>query len=402
VSRDLRLLAGAVCLSASGDVLALITLALLVHDLTGSGLAVSALFATTMAPAVALAPLAGLVADRVESVKVLILASLAQCVVASGLAFTTDLTALLALSAALAAGAAVSQPAEFALVPAVAGDERLAHANGVVESARYVGFTAGPLVAAVLAAGGGTRLALLVNAASFLAIAAAARLMRTRRPPVAAAGPGVRERALDGVVHLWRDGVLRTVVLAAVSALLFISASLTVEVFYAKDVLDVGDAGYALLVAAWTIGMVVGATGLAGRVPRRAAAAAALVALAVQGAGMAAQTTWTILPVALAGYLIGGLGHGVKNALIRTVIQVRVPARLHGRAFAAYSAARNAAELGALAGGGLLVSAIGARPALLIAGLGPVVAGLAGLGVLGRGWARVGWRSPSPVPPASG
>src|SRR3712207_6585441 len=56
-TRDLRLLAGAVFLSAAGDLLALIVLALQVHDLTGSGVAVSALMATTLVPAVALAPL---------------------------------------------------------------------------------------------------------------------------------------------------------------------------------------------------------------------------------------------------------------------------------------------------------------------------------------------------------
>ncbi|HYN52942.1 MAG TPA: hypothetical protein VES62_18625, partial [Thermoleophilaceae bacterium] len=53
--RDLRLLAGAVFLSATGDFVALITLALTVHELTGSGLAVSALFATTLVPVLALA-----------------------------------------------------------------------------------------------------------------------------------------------------------------------------------------------------------------------------------------------------------------------------------------------------------------------------------------------------------
>ena len=76
--RDLRLLAGAVFLSAAGDLLALIVLALQVHELTGSGLAVSALFATTLVPMVALAPLAGLVGDRFESVRVLVVASLLQ------------------------------------------------------------------------------------------------------------------------------------------------------------------------------------------------------------------------------------------------------------------------------------------------------------------------------------
>ena len=132
-----------------------------------------------------------------------------------------------------------------------------------MESARYAGFAAGPLLAGGLAAAGGTRAALLVNAASFLAVAAAGRLLHARRPP--APGHGAeRDRARDGIAALWDDGVLRIVVGAAVAALLFISASLTVEVFYAKDVLEAGDTGYALLTVAWMAGMIAGATGLPG------------------------------------------------------------------------------------------------------------------------------------------
>lgn len=125
--------------------------------------------------------------------------------------------------------------------------------------------------------------------------------------------------------------------------------------------------------------MVWGAATFAPRAPLRLAAAAALVALAVQGAGMALQTAWTVLPAAFAGYFVGGLGHGVKNVLVRALISVRTPAQVHGRAFAAYNAARNTAELGAVGAGGLLVGAVGPRTALLVAGLGPVLAATAGL-----------------------
>ena len=376
------MLAGAVFLSATGDIVAMITLALVVHDLTSSGFAVSALFATTLVPVIALAGLAGLVADRFESVRVLALASLAQAAVAGGLAFATDLVPLLVLSSLLAAGAAISNPAEFTLVPAVSAKGRLTEANGLVEAARYAGFAVGPLLAGALAALGSARLALLVNAVSFLAIAAAAGLMKTRRPPPRGAARET-ERARDGLAHLWRDRVLITV-LAATSALVLISASLTIDVFYAHEVLGAGASGYAALYAAWMIGMVAGAAGLAGRVPVQALAFGALAALALQGAGVAGQTVWAVLPVALAGSLIGGVGHGVKNTLVRTLIQRRVDEHVQGRAFAAYGAARNAAELGALGLGGILVSAIGPRPALLIAGLGPVVAGLGGLACLSR------------------
>ena len=73
--------------------------------------------------------------------------------------------------------------------------------------------------------------------------------------------------------------------------------------------------------------------------------------------------------------IVGGVAHGVKNVLLRTLIHQRAPEALRGRAFAAYNGARNGAELGALVLGGIVVSAIGARPALLLAGLGPAAIG---------------------------
>jgi hypothetical protein len=143
--------------------------------------------------------------------------------------------------------------------------------------------------------------------------------------------------------------------------------------------------------------MVAGAMSLAPRVPARAVPTVALIALGVQGAGMAGQTAWVVLPAALLGYLVGGIGHGVKNTLLRTLLQERVPAGVHGRAFAAWNAARNAAEVAALAAGGLLVAGIGARTALLLAGLGPVLAAAAGLIALHRSRAR-DWALPASEP----
>ncbi|HEX6388221.1 MAG TPA: hypothetical protein VFZ89_02200, partial [Solirubrobacteraceae bacterium] len=193
-----------------------------------------------------------------------------------------------------------------------------------------------------------------------------------------------RPHALDGVRVLRSDRVLRVTIGASTAALLLISTALTAEVFFVKDVIGASDAGYALVVATWMAAMVCGAAVVAGRVPPRVAAGGALVALAVQGAGMGAQTLWAILPVAIAGYAVGGLGHGVKNVLLRAVLTARVPDALHGRAFAAYNAARNTAELAAVGAGGLLVAAVGPRTALAIAGVGPIVVAAGGLAALAR------------------
>jgi Na+/melibiose symporter-like transporter len=240
---------------------------------------------------------------------------------------------------------------------------------------------AGPVLGAAVAALG-LRPALLATAATFVAVAGLAASLRTRRPPATAADG--RARALDGARQLRRDPVLRTALAAAVGALVLVAATPTVQLFYVKDVLGGGDAAYALVVCAWMAGMVLGATTLARRVPARLAAAGALVALGAQGAGIAAQTAWTVLPLAFAGYLVGGLGQGVKDVLLRALIAARTSAAVHGRAFAAYNAARNAAELAALGAAATLVGVLGPRAGLALAGLGPVLAAAAGLTVARR------------------
>jgi len=383
----ISLLTAAILLSALGDFLAVIPLALhLQHD-SGSGLVVAGLFIALWTPVALLAAPAGLLVDRFDPRRTLIAVSLAQAVVAAGLAFAGSTAAILALTALLGCGVAVANPAEFALVPAVADATRLKAANGRIESARYLGYTLGPLLGGALAASGGTHVALLIDAASFAVVAGVALVLRPRRAP--ARDHADLGRARDGIVFLLRDRVLALVVSVAFVSLLFMTASATAEVFFATDVLGAGDLGYGVLMTAWTAGMVLGATTLPRRVPAAAAATVALVAIAVQGLGLALPTLWLALGFALVAYVVGGSAQGLKNVLIRTLIHERVPERLHGRAYAAYNGLRNGAELVALAGGGLLVSAIGARWTLLLAGALPVLAALAGLA------AR---RAPHPAP----
>jgi Na+/melibiose symporter-like transporter len=236
----------------------------------------------------------------------------------------------------------------------------------------------------VLAALGGTELAMLVNAGTFGAVALAALMLRARRepqPPLPGAAP---DRARDGIVYLFHDRTLGLVLAVVFVSLLFMTASATAEVFFLKEDLQVSDAVYGLVFSAWTIGMVTGALVIARRVPLAAHALVVLLAVGVQGAGLGLPTIWLVVWFGAAMWFVGGLGHGTKNVLARTLIQERVPHRLHGRAFAAYNGLRNGAELFALAGGGVLVAAIGGRSTLALAGAIPVAAALVGLALYAR------------------
>jgi MFS family permease len=376
-SRDLRVLAGAAGLSALGDFMAIFPLILHVQQRTGSAIAVSALIFALWGPVVLAAGVAGAIVDRFENRQILIAVSLVQAAaVAAMLAGTDSLWALLPLMMLLGFGVAVSQPAEFALVPAAAGPGTdAARANGLMETARSIGFTAGPVAGGALGAGGLLWLALALNALSFLVVAAAALLLRARRRPGGDEGPGQAVRARDGVAFLVRQRDIAITLGGAVAALVLFSISATAEPFFVTDVLGAGSLAYGVLLTSWTLGMAAGSAGLAHRVGRTQLASGALVAVILQGVGIAGGALSPVVWIALIGFSFGGAAHGVKNVLLRTLIHERTPESVRGRAFAAYNGARNGAELGALLLGGIVVGALGARAALLVAGLGPAAIG---------------------------
>jgi MFS family permease len=380
-SRDLRLLAGAAGISALGDFMAIFPLVLHLQQRTGSAFAVSALIFALWGPVVLAAGVAGALVDRFENRRVLIVVSLGQATVVSAmLAGIDNLWALLPLMTLLGFGVAVSQPAEFALVPAAAGsDTDAARANGLMETTRSIGFTAGPVLGGALGAAGLLWLALALNAVSFALVAAAAAAIRARRRPDQCEARQASGRAREGFAFLVRERDIAITLGGAIAALAVFSISATAEPFFVTGSLRAGNLAYGILLTSWTLGMAAGSAGLAHRVGRAQLAAGALAAVVLQGFGIAGASVAPVLWVALIGFVFGGVAHGVKNVLLRTLIHERVPDALRGRAFAAYNGARNGAELGALVLGGIAVGALGARAALLLAGLGPAAIGTASL-----------------------
>jgi len=390
-NRDFRLVAGSVGVSALGDWVAIIALGLYIQGTTNSGLAVAGLWICLFGPSVLVAGHAGLLADRFETTRLLAAISLTGSAVAAALAFATATGAVLALTALLGVVFAISQPAEFSLIPLLAG-KRIQEANGHVETSRYIGFALGPVIGGFLYAAGGLELSMIADAATFLAVGIGALTLRVRRPPGAAASEA-SPRARDGISYLFRDWVLALAMVVAFTSLLFMSAVWVGEIFFVTDVLDMGDTAYGVFGSTWTAGMAAGALLISPRVAAGAVAGVGLAAVAVQGLGLALPALWLSFGFFLACAFMGGLAHGIKNVMFRTLIHVRVPERLHGRASATYNGIRNSAELGAFAAGGVLVSAIGARGTLAYAGGLSALAGLLGLLVLlrrNRGWVPSG------------
>jgi hypothetical protein len=377
--RDFRLVAASVALSALGDWVAIVALGLHVKEMADSGFAVAALWVCLFGPSVLVAGHAGLLVDRLEATRLLAAISGLGAAAAAALAFTDALAPVLILTAALGVVFAISQPAEFSLVPRLAGEPRIQEANGHMETARYLGFGVGPLLGGFLFSAGGLELAMLVDAATFAFVALAALALRIKREPAALDEAGATPRARDGISFLFRERLLALAMTVAFGSLLFMSAVWVAELFFVEDVLGRGDLAYGAMLSIWTGGMALGAMLLSRRVAAAAVAAAGLIAATVQGAALALPALWLSFGFFLACSFMGGVAHGLKNVMFRSLIHVRVPDELHGRAFAAYNGIRNTAELGAFAAGGLLVAAIGARGTLAYAGGLSALVGLGGL-----------------------
>jgi MFS family permease len=387
-SPDFRLLALSNGLSSLGDELALVALTIKVFELSdGSGIAVAAVLLAGIVPLVLFAPFAGLIVDKTETTGTLALASAAQALIAVGLAFAEPVWLVVALSFLLGSAASVASPAVFAIVPRAVDEDDLTEANANMETVRYIGMVAGPLIAGGLSgafgADRGTRAALLLDAITFLMITSAAASLKVRCPPEPTPEGGrTKGEARQGFAFIRRDRVLLIGVAAVSATVLFATMDNVAEVFFANDpkLLDSGNWGYGALAAVWLLGMVVGAGVIARRLHREQLAPAVLLASITGGAAVAIAALFPHIALALAMFAAGGVANGVASVSMRSLIHHRVPDQLRGRVFAAYFGVAFAGQLAATAIGGVLISALpSSRDVLLVGGVGGALVGMIGI-----------------------
>ena len=328
-----------------------------------------------------------MIVDRTETTGTLALASVAQALIAVGLAFAEPVWLVVALSFLLGSAAAIASPAVFAIVPTAVDEEDLTEANATMETVRYIGMVAGPLIAGGLAgalgADRGTRAALLLDAITFLVITSAAASLKVRRLPEAMPEGGrEKHEARRGFAFIRRDRVLLIAVAAVATTVLFATMDNVAEVFFANDpdLLNAGNWGYGALAAVWLLGMVVGAALVARRLSQERLAPAVLLSSLTGGVAVAIAALFPNIVLALAMFAIGGVANGVSGVSMRSLIHHRVPDQLRGRVFAAYFGVAFAGQLAATALGGVLIAVLpSSQDVLLIGGVGGAVVGLIGM-----------------------
>ncbi|MHA6628729.1 MFS transporter [Pseudonocardia sichuanensis] len=378
-----------------GDVFAAVALALLVFDLTGSALGVSAVVLAEILPVLLLAPLAGSLVDRLPRVWVMVGADLMRAVLAIALVFLADdVVAIYVIAFGLSVGAVLFNPAANSTLPAIVDDDELIAANSGIWTAAVLSQIALAPLAGIAYAALGPGPAFAINAASFLVSAAVLVGLRLPAPPARTARHGVFADAVAGVKVLIGDRVLRALAAGQLLAALSAGATSALLVVLARDHLRLEPSGYGLLLGAIGIGAVLGPLVLTSLVTNPRRPAFVFGPYLLRGVVDVVLAAVTALPVALAALAVYGLGTSSGAVTFNSLLQSHTPEPVRGRVFASFDMLWQLGRLLSLLLGGALAAAIGIQAVYYLGGallIAAAVIGWAGLRPP-SGRARVGPR----------
>jgi MFS family permease len=285
---------------------------------------------------------AGVVADRTDKRRVVIItqsllmvqAFLLAALVASG---RVTVGSVMLLAAFLGVVSAFDIPTRQAFIVEMVGKEDLMNAIALNTSIFNLSRVLGPVVAGFLIGPLGVAACFFLNGVSYLAVIASLLAMRlppwVPRPAAGSAWQGFREV----VAFLRSDRRARTLVVLTAITSIFGFPFLVLMPVFARDVLRVGAAGYGALTASVGLGAVAGALGVAVLSRRIRKGRTLVVAGTSFGLLVAlfAQSRWFALSVALLALV--GCAMIVNNALTNTLLQTLVPDHLRGRVMGFYS-----------------------------------------------------------------
>ena len=374
--------------SSFGDTLHYIALVVLVYELTGQGAAVAVLVAAEVAPILLLAPIAGVIIDRFSRKAVLIGADVVRAVLVLSLVWPQGTWHAYLVAAGIAAGNTFFNPTVQAVIPALTTEDQRLAANSVAWSTGRLVQIVGSAVAGGLIALIGTDAAFALNAATF--VVSALFIVRLVIPPHAGLVGGETKRGLAGYLSDARAGlsyarhdrfVSRLLIVQALASLAT-GATGALLIVLAEQHLRLAPAGFAWLIGAIGVGALLGPL-----IPNALArdyrdARWLFVPYVIRGVGDVLIAILTPLPVALVILFIYGLNTSTGMVVFSSTLQSTIPDAVRGRVFTLLDVTWNAARLLSLAGGAVLVDAIGIQPVFWLGGALLTLAGLLGLMLL--------------------
>ncbi len=339
--RNYRIFFTGQLVSLAGTWMQNVALAWLVLELSGSPLAIGALAFWRFVPFTVFGLVAGVVADRFESRKLVMATQAAAMAISIALAIVTltdtaTLPVVYVLAALGGVALAFDAPGRQSLTFQMVGPRELPNAvalnSGLFNGSRVIG----PAIAGLVIAAVGTGVCFVLNAVSFLAVLAALAIVREEELRPVEKDPSAR--VVDGLrrafAHAWGDPQLR-LILTVVFVVSTVGFNFHVLVpLLASDTLEVGPEGFGFLSAAFGLGALVGA--LAAATFR--GASWRLFSIGTASFGVFALLLAPVQDAFLAGLLLVGVGISFTlfTANANALVQLAAPDHLRGRLIGIY------------------------------------------------------------------
>jgi MFS family permease len=374
--RDFRILMARYVTSGIGSWAYVVALVAFVYEQTGSATWVAAVSIGRLAPMFVFSTYAGVLAERFERTRLMLVSDLSALVCMLGLVAVVLLDApmwvAVAFSAITAVATIMEEPAVAALVPQIVGEDDLAAANGLFGIIANLNVIAGPAVGAVLLALTSAAGTFAVNAGTFAGAAALVAILHVRSTPTDVTGGG--ETGLLGQLTVGVRAIAQhrvAVVLVTFGTVAsFLWGIDTVLFPVLGDALDLGPNGFGYLLTGLGIGGVVAGT-LVSRISKQPRLAATIAISMVVFSIPTALLTVVDDPVVAFGFqVIRGGAVLVVDVLAMTALQRALPSDLISRVFGAILTLGIGAMVAGAAIAPVLLARLGLEGTLLAVGLG--------------------------------
>jgi MFS family permease len=338
--RNYRLYFAGQVVSVSGSWMQRVAQAWLVYHLSGSGLALGVVTGLQFLPVLVAGAWGGVLADRFDKRRLLLLTQTAMGLLALALGLLTisglvQLWMVYLLALALGVVTASDNPARQAFVMELVGRSHVMNAVSLNSAVFTLARIVGPAVAGLLINAVGTGWCFLVNALSFGGVLVALAAMR--RQELLPWEPSDRSRGgvLEGLRYAWSSLDLRVpLLLMAVVGTLALNFSVILPLMASQTFH--GDAGtYGLLFSTLGVGSLLGALITAGR--REPSRRLLLLSLLAFGLFMLAAAVAPSLWLELAMLVPLGVAAVIFQATSNSTLQVNTDPALRGRVMALYS-----------------------------------------------------------------
>ncbi len=258
---DFRRLYLARLVSFAGDWFLVVPLLGLVYETTNSPLAASAVLAALALPAALLAPVTGLVSDRVDRKVVLVVSDVLRAILALALLLTETVGAVwfpLTIVFLEGAGAAFFYPASAGALPNVVSERDLPAANALMSSAWGTMAALGAAAGGVFATLVSRDAAFVLNAASFLLSAVLVARVATKLQDGHLSQTDDRRSNSSAFRYIFRHRRVRALLTSKGVHSLTSGGAVSLFALMSITVYETGDAGTGALFGARGLGNMVG------------------------------------------------------------------------------------------------------------------------------------------------